>query len=864
MSHLARPVRLTRWAMIAEEVARRFWPAWTILALVLAFMLTGWAEATPVRWLWGAGGVAVVAFLTAFGIGLRRFRVPGVLEAEARVDARLPGRPIAALRDTLAVGASDGASRYVWDVHLRRMEERSAAARAVPPDLRVSDRDPYGLRHIALLLLSAAFLFGTLWRAPEEAVLLAAEEAVLPTGPAWEGWVEPPAYTGRPSIYLADVPPGLLIVPEGSDITLRFYGEDHGLTLSQTIAEEAAPAAEEAAPEIPGQHRLTVAQTGTLAIEGEGGAAWEIRMIADAPPEVRISGPVEADALGEMSLPFAAEDDYAVMRGRAEIALDISAVTRSHGLTIAPEARDPVIVDLPMPFSGDRGAFEEVLIDDFSEHPFANMPVTVTLTVTDALGQEGISPPEPMILPGRRFFQPIARAVAEQRRDLLWSRENGRRVMMILRAVAHAPEDFFPNETTYLRLDFTLRRLNEMLAEGPLTDEGVAEIAEALWELAVQLEEGSLADARERLARAQERLEEAMRNGASEEEIAELMNELRDAMNEYMRMLAQEAEPQGDGTDEPQTSEGERREITQDEIQALLDRIQELMEEGRMAEAAELMEQLNQLMENLEVTQGDGEGGPQSPGQQSMQELSETLRDQQNLSDDSFRDLQEQFNRGEPQFGQQNQPGQQGQPGQAQPGQQQGEGQSPGANPSGQGQQNDQGQGGEMTPEGSLADRQQALRDELERQRSNLPALAGEEAEAARDALGRAERAMDEAEQALREGDLAEAIDRQAEAMNALRDGIRDLGEALAEADRAPGQGQQEGRDMGRVEPAQRDPLGREMGNSGQLGTDDNMLQDGDVYRRAEEILGEIRRRAGQQDRPDVELDYLKRLLERF
>jgi len=289
-----------------------------------------------------------------------------------------------------------------------------------------------------------------------------------------------------------------------------------------------------------------------------------------------------------MALPFAASDDYAVVAGQAEIALDLAAVDRSHGLTIAPEARDPVIVDLPMPFSGDRDGFDEVLIDDFSEHPFANLPVTVTLTVIDGEGQEGAAAPEPMVLPGRRFFQPIARAVAEQRRDLLWSRENARRVWQILSAVSHEPDGFFPNETTYLRLDFTLRRLSEMMGAGPLTDEGVEEIAVALWDLAIQLEEGTLADARERLRRAQERLAEAMRNGASEEEIAELMNELRDAMNDYMNMLAQQAEPQGDGTDQPDTSENST-EITQDEIQALLDRIQELMEEGRMAEAAELM-----------------------------------------------------------------------------------------------------------------------------------------------------------------------------------------------------------------------------------------------------------------------------------
>ena len=124
---------------------------------------------------------------------------------------------------------------------------------------------------------------------------------------------------------------------------------------------------------------------------------------------------------------------------------------------------------------------------------------------------------------------------------------------------------------------------------------------------------------------------------------------------------------------------------------------------------------------------------------------------------------------------------------------------------------------------------------------------------------------MEGAEDALREGDLAEAIDQQAEAMDALRNGLRALGEALAENQNTePGQGSEQGSQVGRVEPSRRDPLGRELGNSGQFGTDQNLLPGEDVYRRAEELLGEIRRRSAEQDRPEVERDYLRRLLDRF
>ena len=42
------------------------------------------------------------------------------------------------------------------------------------------------------------------------------------------------------------------------------------------------------------------------------------------------------------------------------------------------------------------------------------------------------------------------------------------------------------------------------------------------------------------------------------------------------------------------------------------------------------------------------------------------------------------------------------------------------------------------------------------------------------------------------------------------------------------------------------------------------MLPDADSAARARELLDEIRRRAGEQARPQLELDYLRRLLDRF
>jgi uncharacterized protein (TIGR02302 family) len=878
------PVLLTRLGLIAERVTKCFWPFWTVLFFALAPLILGRQDFLPLEVVWGYGVVAILALLWTLYRGIRRLNWPSEAEAVARVDARLVGRPIAALNDVQAIGADDVGSQAIWDAHLVRMQEKTRDARAVEPDLRVSSNDPYGLRYIAVLFMVVALLFGSIWPVGSVAEAGTGTE-LLATGPVWEGWIEPPAYTGKPTLYLADIIANRVQVPQGSFITLRLYGQEGDLAVNETVSgrtDDLGAATDQ-------QQGFEVTQAGRLEIEGEGGATWQILLLEDEAPTVELTGPIEADAQGEMFQPFSAMDDYGVLAGVATIELNLEGVDRRHGLTIEPDLRTVIVIDLPMPFSGDRADFEEFLIDDFSEHPWANLPVVLTLQVEDGLGQTGASDPENIILPGRRFFQPIARAVIEQRRDILWSKANAPRAAQVLRAVSNRPDELFPDETTYLRLRAIIRRLEAMETSG-LSDEVQDELSLALWELAVQLEEGSLADARARLERAQERLEEAMRNGASDEEIAELMQELREAMSDYMQQLANEMEPSdNDGTDQPdQQQNGET--ITQDELQALMDRIQELMEEGRMAEAMELMEQLNELMENLQMTEGGegGEGGPRTPGQQSMEDLAETLRDQQDLTDEAFRDLQEQFNQGQEQgqdpgdqSGQQpgqqpgeqggQQPGEQGQDGQdgqggQQPGQQQGQGQGQGDNTQG-GLTDESGQGGEGGGGAqSLAERQQALRDGLNQLRNGLPGLSGDAADNAEQSLERAEGAMDGAEDALRDGDLAEAIDQQAEAMDALRDGLRNLGQALAENqmdELEEGQGTQTGNAEGRPEPERRDPLGRQIGNSGQFGTEEPMLQD-EINRRAEELLQELRNRSADQERPQLELDYLRRLLDRF
>jgi len=863
---LRRPLRMTRFGMIAESAVRSLWPFMTVVLLALAAAMMGLHEVLPIEWLWGAVGLTVAGIVLALGYALRHWTWPSQVDAMVRLDASLPGRPLTALLDEQAIGDADDASAAVWRAHKQRMAQRVAAAQAVPGDLRVSSRDPYALRFVAVLAFGMAVLFGSIWRVGTVVDMASGGGSALASGPVWEGWAEPPRYTGRPTLYLNDQAAGSLELPVGTLITMRLYGEVGALSVAQTVS-GAAPAQEDAGDTPQMSYDFKVVADGTIAVEGPGARAWDVTVRADAAPEIVISGPPEVAALGEMRLPFAAKDDYGVEAGEARIMLDLASVDRRYGLIAEPDARPEITVPLPMPIAGDRAAFEENLIDDFSEHPWANLPVTIAMTALDAAEQQAQSAPMAMTLPGRRFFDPTAAAVIEMRRDILWSRDNTKRSAQILRAVSHLPQDAFRAETTALRLRQLIGRM-ETLARYGVNEENQNQLAQDLWDLALELEEGDLEDARERMRRAQERLNEAMKNGASDEDIAELMQELRRATEDYMQQLQREQAERQDGQrQQGQQQQGESMQMTQDDLQRMMDRIQELMEQGRMAEAEQALQELQEMMENMQVTQGQQGQGGQSPGEQAMEGLAETLREQQGLSDQAFRDLQEQFNPNAQSGESQGNEGRNGGQGRGESHENQGQG---------EGQQNqqrgEQGGGGEQRPgEGggdqsgqaeTLAERQQQLRDELSRQEGQMPGQGTPEGDAARDALGRAGEAMDQAEQNLRDGALADAIDNQSQAMEALRDSMRSLGEALAQEqqNQQPGQGTQES--DRRAE--NRDPLGRSQGSNGATGSDNEADLNGDAYGRARELLDEIRRRSGEAARPEVERDYLNRLLERF
>jgi ABC-type transporter Mla subunit MlaD len=165
---------------------------------------------------------------------------------------------------------------------------------------------------------------------------------------------------------------------------------------------------------------------------------------------------------------------------------------------------------------------------------------------------------------------------------------------------------------------------------------------------------------------------------------------------------------------------------------------------------------------------------------------------------------------------------------------------------------------GQQPGPGGLASEQEALRQQLEQLGRGL----GSE-EAAR-ALEEAARSMGEARDDLQGGSASDAVRDQMEALDRLNEGA----EALAQ-DMQNGQGdtQAQGNRRGQGEgqdSQQNDPFDRPTASFGALDGGSTRVPDQSLIDRARELMDELRRRAAEPARPQLELDYLDRLMERF
>jgi uncharacterized protein (TIGR02302 family) len=194
------------------------------------------------------------------------------------------------------------------------------------------------------------------------------------------------------------------------------------------------------------------------------------------------------------------------------------------------------------------------------------------------------------------------------------------------------------------------------------------------------------------------------------------------------------------------------------------------------------------------------------------------------------------------------------------------------------GKQGDQAMGDLQQDQQGLRDRLKKLQEELAKrgmgpgqrgkqgQQGQQPGQDGDgQASDDEDGLGAADNAMGDAGGKLGEGNADGAVDSQGKALDALRKGAQSLAEAMQQQD-GDGQGNSPGARAGRQQGdgRQSDPLGRPL-HGKDFGDDLTVKIPGEIdVQRVRRILEELRRRLGDPQRPQIELDYLERLLKDY
>ncbi len=871
----------------------RLWPRlWIPAAIALTFLALSWFGLwTALPWQGRALGVTLFALaLAASLVHIARMALPTRRDALNRLDHSLEGahRPASALEDSLAVGTGDPVSQALWKLHVERQGAQVAGLKVAAPRPLMAGRDRFALRAVPVLAAVAAFFVAGHEAGPR---LSAAFDWRGPQAPApavrIDAWIDPPGYTRLPPILIdfARLQSPTLSAPEKSTIVVRIAGktsmdvattgrldvyvapEDKVAGATANAPKPATPAAT-AAPAVL-EKRFTLTGSGTLRITGAGAPDQTLTLtaIADQPPQISFTEPpkpVTGPQAGGLTLSYTGKDDYGI--SAAEVL-----VSRTGPPSTGRSLVEPPKQSLSVP-SSPTGEEEMKSTVDFSSHPWAGAKVRMTLVARDEAGQEGRSEPVDVTLPQRTFTKPLAKALVEQRRKLVMDVEDRRKVQLAMDALLIEPELFMKETGVYLGM----RMINERLRRST-SDDQLREVAELMWAMALQLEDGDLSDAEKALRAAQENLQQALERGASEDEIKKLTDEMRKALDNFMRQLAEQMQRQqqnGDQQNQAQLPENFRS-VTPRDLQNMLNRIEELSRRGDMAEAQRLMEQLNQMLNNLQMARPGQQDPRQREMNQALSDLDRMTREQQQLRDETFQQEQQRQNRAQRQRPgqQQARPGQQGQRQQGQQGQRQ-RGQQPGQQPGEEGEDGEEGEGQQgQNGQGqgqSLAERQQALRERLQELQRRMRGMGAPE----QGELGEAEDAMGEAQGQLGQGQGEGALGSQGRALEALRKGGQNLAQQMQPGQ--PGEpgdgtegafGEPDGQPAGRPSAQQRgreDPLGRPQrqrdwadGRVRVPGADESATQ------RARRILDELRRRLGDPSRPMEELDYLERLLRR-
>lgn len=809
---LPRPVRwrvLASWGSLgAERLWPVLWPAGGIAGLFLILALANAFAYLP-EWLHLVSLVGFAGGIVAAGLwSLRQTEVPTRSQAVRHLEqsSGLTHRPLSTLEDRPATGSDDDTGR-LWHAHRRWVLNHLSRLKVGWPKLTLAARDPHALRVLIVLVIVAL----TVANWSEVPMRLAA--AVSPgwaqgNAPAtFEAWVTPPPYTGEAPRHLTSAKPSRgpddsIAVPRGSILTVRTHGDASailrvgalGSSMPAQTRPEFLPAGGDARDaKLPIDSGMTV----RLSLNASQVALWRFSVVADKPPHIAFKSPVTVTQAQSMRLNYEIKDDYGVVAAEARIELNHS----------SPQARRPpapITFDLPLPPAPARTG-DAAIFKDLTAHVWAGLPVKITLVARDETGQMARSKEIKLDLPERRFNEPLARALIEQRRSLARDATSAPLVAKALDALSIAPERFTPDRRNYLALRTAYYMAQRYSSRSAEAGRQIDDLQRLLWDLALRVEDGDTPQAQAELRDIQQKLMEALAKGAPDEEIERLMTQLRGAIERAMKAIAEKSHGQ------PAVMKGASGQtVRPQDLRSMLEQIQNLSRQGSRAAAQQMLSQLQNMLENMQPMGGGQMSPEQKAATEALEKLGSMIAQQRSLMDKTFRE--QEANKAEP---------------------------------------------SRMGKPSALKKEQEKLSDTL----TPVMKKAGAGEEIA-NALRRAQDAMDQAADDLGSGKHGAAGEAQQKAIDELRKGGEAAAKQLLQQMDPSGAAMAGPGGMGAGEDE--DPFGRPQSSYGPSSGNNVKVPDKFNIQKAREILEELQRRASERGRPVNELEYIDRLLRRF
>ena len=758
-------------------------------------------------------------------------------------------RPLSALQDKPANKLS-AYGEVLWQRERTRNLALLEKCHLRLPTFSLSKRDPYALRGLILIV----FALGLVTQIADPQASRGDDGNPLVLSARFNLWLDPPAYTGQaPSLLPADLEMvkrnEVIAVPHGSRLTGRITSPPDreppllsidGVAIA-TEADGEGSFAVDWLMDDPALHRVA-----RLSLELPGrDFLWDVITIPDEAPEVSIRGPITETQRGSLDIAYQAQDDYGVTRvdlvlqrtgrdfsitdglesGTTESQTQLSATTNQETSQEASEQpaaqaelqteaiqEDQNTLRLQL-FVTETGVPElaDTAYPDLRAHPWAGFLVSAHLEAHDGGGNTSKSDSQNITLPELRFTHPLAQVLVALRKKL---NDGLVQVPLVQNHLKKEIRKWRGEISTgnHLALLFAEARL-----ASPTDLEKVRAVQDIFWAVARDLEEGEITSLEEKVRALMEQLREAIREGKSDEEIAALLEELRQQSMEYLRALREQAAARGllgrrnrDGDGAGEGGGGQDPNDIFNEAQSLLDG-------GQRGDLMGLLDDLERLLANPQFAEGEGsgqggngtgagEGDGEGTGERAFDEGRSLLDEQARILNETFRGRQD-------------------------------------------------GSSGDPAVREGLGEAQRALRDgvgEYIRQGEQEAIESGGAgvSDQARQSLDEATGAMEEAERALRRGDFTNAEVWQRRALQNLREGVArhlaDIREGEAGEGGSGGGGQESAR--GRVA----DGI-----------TDRTSDLTGETRSRAREILEQIRPRLEQADDSE-ERTYLERLLRRF